>query len=77
MYPIGILPSWAQKAVSFNPLVQVMQDARRLIFVGNSQVGDIVTTAESRWFPIGVAVGVLAVGIWLYLRESPRFPEVA
>jgi ABC-2 type transport system permease protein len=77
MYPIGILPGWAQKVVSFNPLVQVIQDARRVIFTGYPSVDSIVTTSQSRVFPILIAFATLLVGIWLHRRESPRFAEVA
>src|SRR6266508_5076173 len=31
MYPITILPDWAQRLVQFNPFVQVMQDVRSLL----------------------------------------------
>ena len=41
MYPIELLPLWAQRVVFLNPLVQVMQDARALL------VGGDVTTAAS------------------------------
>ena len=77
MYPMSILPFWAQKLVSCDPLVQVVQDARRLIFNGNVPVTAILTTAEPRVIPVAVAFGMLCSGLWLHTRESGRFPEVA
>jgi ABC-2 type transport system permease protein len=76
MYPMSIMPGWAQKLVSLNPLVQVIQDTRRVILAGLPEVS-IVTTAVSRVVPITIAFATLAVGVWLHARESPRFAEVA
>ena len=77
LYPIRILPSYARKIVSFNPLVQVIQDLRRLILAGDPRTAGIAVTFESRLFPIAVTVCLLAVGFWLHYREAPRFPELA
>jgi len=77
MYPMSILPLWAQKLVSCDPLVQVVQDSRRLIFRGDTPVTTILTTAEPRVIPLAVAFGTLCIGIWLHSYESGRFPEVA
>jgi ABC-2 type transport system permease protein len=76
MYPMRILPGRLQKVVSANPLVQVIQDSRRLIMTeGNA--GHLVFIAVPRVVPIGVAFATLAFGLWIYRRESPRFPELA
>jgi ABC-2 type transport system permease protein len=77
MYPIRILPGWAQKVVSVNPLVQVVQDVRRLVLAGDPAARAAVSTSESRIFPILITVALLALGIWLHHRESPRFAEIA
>jgi ABC-2 type transport system permease protein len=77
MYPIGILPSYAQKIVSFNPFVQVMQDIRRLILAGDPRTAVVAKTFESRLYPIAITVCLLAVGLWLHRREAPRFSEIA
>jgi ABC-2 type transport system permease protein len=76
-YPIGILPGWAQHAVSFNPLVQVMQDMRRLILGAEAQIDAFVPVLEPRLYPILIAFGTLALGVILHRGESPKFPEVA
>jgi ABC-2 type transport system permease protein len=77
MYPIGILPMYARKIVSFNPLVQVTQDIRRLILAGAPHAAAISRTYESRVFPILITVCLLGLGLWLHHREAPRFPEIA
>lgn len=76
-YPIGILPGWAQHTVSFNPLVQVMQDGRRLILGAEGRIAQFLPTLEPRLYPVAVALATLALGIVLHWRESPRFAEVA
>jgi ABC-2 type transport system permease protein len=75
-YPIGILPELGQKIVSLNPLVQVMQDARRLILGGETEIDRFIPLLQPRAYAIAVALGTLGVGIWLHWRESPRFAEV-
>jgi ABC-2 type transport system permease protein len=77
MYPIGILPAYAQKIVSFDPLVQVTQDIRRLILAGAPHAAEISRTFESRVFPIVITICLLGLGLWLHHREAPRFPEIA
>ena len=77
MYPMSIMPSWAQRIVSLTPLVQVIQDARRIVFTNAPDVAAIVTTAEGRLVPIVLSFLTLVCGIWLQRRESPRFAEVA
>lgn len=77
MYPMGILPTWAQKAASCDPLVQVIQDARRLILGVDPRQAEYLALAVPRAIPLAVTVVVAALGVWLHRRESPRFAEVA
>jgi ABC-2 type transport system permease protein len=78
MYPITILPSWAQKAAYMNPLVQVMQDIRA-VMLGTRQANETAASALAgyggRAIPIGIALATLLVGLLLFRRESPRFAE--
>jgi len=77
MYPLRILPGWARHVVSFDPLVQVTQDARLVVLGGDPAARPVLTIVESRLWGIAIALLVLALGIWLHRRESPRFPELA
>ena len=77
MYPISILPEWAQRVSGLNPFVQVMQDVRSVL------LGSVATAAgdgaplDPRALPIAIALATLAVGILVHRREAPRFPEYA
>jgi ABC-2 type transport system permease protein len=78
MYPITILPLWAQKVVMMNPLVQVMQDVRDIVLgAPTSSVADVFGSGAFRLIPIAIALASLVVGLWLYRREAPRFAEEA
>jgi ABC-2 type transport system permease protein len=77
MYPITILPGWAQKIVVPNPLVQVMQDARDIVLGEPSSVSDVLGSPLLRVIPIAITIAALALGLWLYRREAPRFAEEA
>lgn len=77
MYPIGVLPSWFRGLVGFNPLVQVVQDARRALFVGDPRALSKIVLPHSSFYGVAVVFVLLAVGLILHRRESPRFAELA
>jgi ABC-2 type transport system permease protein len=78
MYPITILPEWAQKVAYLNPFVQVLQDMRAVI-IGTTHPNETITgvfgSPAARLLPIGIAVGLLIGGLAIFRRESPRFAE--
>jgi ABC-2 type transport system permease protein len=79
MYPITILPHWAQVVEYCNPLVQVMQDLRAVV-VGTTSNGETVSSvvwgSGGRLIPIGVTLGVLVLGVVLFQRDAPRLAEL-
>lgn len=78
IYPITILPEWAQKVAYLNPLVQVMQDVRVLMLetpAPTDRVSGVLAGAGGRLVPVAVTLVLLAVGIAVFRRDSPRFPE--
>jgi len=77
MYPLRILPDWAQKVVALSPLVQVVQDARAHILGGDPRAASYTAIAEPHVFPILIAFAALGLGLMLHRHESPRFPEIA
>lgn len=77
MYPIGILPAWAERVAVLNPFVQVIEDVRALVLGVPSTVNGILGGAERRVVPLSIALGSFLFALWLYRRESPRFAELA
>jgi ABC-2 type transport system permease protein len=76
MYPITILPSWAEKVVMINPFVQVMQDVRDIVMGEPSSVSDVLGTG-GRLIPLAITAAALVLGLVLHRREAPRFAEEA
>jgi ABC-2 type transport system permease protein len=77
MYPVSILPTWAQQVISLNPLVQVIQDARSLVLGPDAQTQEVLGDYGGHLAPFAVLAAVVATGIWFQRRESPRFAELA
>jgi ABC-2 type transport system permease protein len=79
-YPIGILPSWAQKVAFLNPLVQIIQDVRHAILGGPSGPNDVTAAtvyagAGGRLIPILIALLVFLGGLAFFRREGRYFAE--
>jgi ABC-2 type transport system permease protein len=77
MYPIRILPHAAQTVVGFNPLVQVIQNTRRLLMDNDPRTLAQTYIPHSPVWTVAISVVLLALGMWLHRREAPRFPELA
>jgi ABC-2 type transport system permease protein len=77
MYPITILPLWAERLAELNPFVQVMQDVRLVLLGDDASQAGVTSRVDTRLIPIAIAAGVLAAGLALHRRESPRFAERA
>ena len=75
MYPITILPLWAQRLVELNPFVQVLDDVRSIL-LGSTTAGAEATLAN-QLLPMAIAGGLIATALLLYRREAPRFAERA
>jgi ABC-2 type transport system permease protein len=75
IYPVGFLPPWFKPFVFLNPFVQAMQDVRA-VFLGPSVVtADDILGDFGRLAPLGVALLVLALGVWFFKREEGWFAE--
>jgi ABC-2 type transport system permease protein len=80
IYPVGYLPEWARRIAFLNPFTQVMQDIRALILYPDIRpnkitAADAFGTSLGRLIPIGIAFGVLALGLYLFKRDEPWFAE--
>jgi ABC-2 type transport system permease protein len=77
MYPITILPHWAQRLTELDPFVQVMQDVRLVLLGSDAVEAGVTARVETRLLPLAVSILFLAAGLALHRRESPRFAERA
>jgi ABC-2 type transport system permease protein len=77
MYPITILPGWAQRLVELNPFVQVLQDVRTVLLGSDPATGGVPPRVDTRLIPIAIAFGLLAAGLLVHRRSAHRFAELA
>jgi len=76
-YPVGILPSWAQKVAFLNPFVQVMQDIRHVLLGGASgpydvSAGNVYAGYGGRLVPI-VIVALIVLAAFVFFRREGRY----
>ena len=77
MYPITVLPHWAQRLAELNPFVQTMQDIRSIVLGSDALAAGATPEFVSRLYPIAIAAVLLAVSLLVHRRASPRFAEFA
>jgi ABC-2 type transport system permease protein len=75
MYPITILPDWAERLVMLNPFVQVLQDVRRIVLGSHESLGTLPTSVWSHVATVVLTVVTLLVGLWVYRHDAPTFAE--
>jgi ABC-2 type transport system permease protein len=78
-FPIGIIPTWAQRIAFLNPFLQIMQDARHAV-VGPTGPNDLTVAnvyggAVGRLIPFAIIAVVLIGGLAYFRRESRYFAE--
>jgi len=77
MYPVSILPIWARHIIVFNPFVQILQDARRIVLGPDSQTVRLIGHHGNHLIPGAVIVVLLVCSAWLYRTQAPKFAELA
>ncbi|MBA2384716.1 MAG: ABC transporter permease [Actinobacteria bacterium] len=78
IYPIGFLPPWARDLGFLSPFTQILQDARSLVLYADLPANRITADdafRTGRLAPIGITIGILLLGLWLFRREEPWFAE--
>ena len=75
MYPITILPEWAERLAMLNPFVQVLQDVRRIILGSDEALGTLTSSAWMHVATIVLTFGTLLFGLWVYRHDAPSFAE--
>jgi len=76
LYAINAVPKDFQQLVMFNPLADILQQARRWIIDPTTQ-GAVHYVGGPLWalVPLGVFVGVCVLGVWVFDHEAPRIAE--
>jgi ABC-2 type transport system permease protein len=75
IYPVEFLPSWAQPAIFFNPLVQIMQDVRAVILDADIPTVTDELGAYGHAVPLGITGVLLVVALVLFRHEERSFAE--
>jgi ABC-2 type transport system permease protein len=77
IYPIQLLPAWAERAILVIPFAQVMQDIRALILydVDVVTVGDAFGTSAAYLVPLSVTLGLCVAGLTLFRRQESWVAE--
>jgi ABC-2 type transport system permease protein len=78
MYPISMLPEWAQRVAFLNPFVQIVQDVRYVMIGPDAPqriAADVLGGPAGHLLPITIAFGVLAIGLRVFRRNAPKFAE--
>jgi ABC-2 type transport system permease protein len=78
MYPVSLLPGWAEVAVFFNPFVQIVQDLRYVILGSDAPqwiAADKLGGAPGHLIPILLALATFLLGLAVFRRDAPMFAE--
>ena len=78
--PVGFLPPWFQPIVFLSPFVQIMQDLRGVLVYtlppsATISAADRLSGYGGRIDPVLIAFLTLAVGLYIFRRQSPWFAE--
>lgn len=79
VYPVGYLPTWAQKIAFLNPFTQVLQDIRSIIFYSDLPQNRITASdvfgPGGELIPIAIAFGVFGFALFYFKRQEPWIAE--
>lgn len=76
LYVVTDLPESLQQEAMANPLAMVFTEMRHaLIDPGAPSAADVAGGPLALLVPLGVIVGVVALGLWVFKRESPLMAE--
>jgi ABC-2 type transport system permease protein len=77
IFPLQLLPLWAQRVIVLNPFAQVMQDVRAIVLGGTQTVTvtDVLGGALGLLAPLAIAILLFVGGIVFFKREEHWFAE--
>lgn len=77
IFPLQLLPLWAQRAVIVNPFAQVMQDVRAIV-LGSEEtvtVTDVLGGALGMLAPLAITIALFVGGVVFFKRQEHWFAE--
>jgi ABC-2 type transport system permease protein len=79
IFPLQLLPLWAQRAAVVNPFAQVMQDARAIVLGGAQTVTatDVLGGTVGLLAPVAITIVLFVGGVVFFKREEHWFAEQA
>ena len=77
LYPIeSVKIEWAQELIMCNPLAAVVQQIRHSMFdPGAPSAADAIGGYPLLLIPIGITLGLLVIGFWVFNRAAPEVAE--
>ena len=76
IYPIAIIPQWAQMVLILNPVAQIIQDVRyALITQETMTIGTIYGTEWARLIPLAIVAALALISVSYFKKQSPHFAE--
>jgi len=76
LYSIEQVPGWAEKLIMCNPLSVVVQQIRHSVFdQGAPSAADAIGGPLLLLIPLGLTVGTLVLGFWVFNRTAPAVAE--
>jgi len=78
IYPLSIIThEIIQKIIILNPLAQIIQNARVITtYSGTTTINDLYGNRLFELIPIGLSIGVFALGYIYFQRQSKDFAEI-
>jgi ABC-2 type transport system permease protein len=75
-YAVQNIPDNLRKIVLLNPLAAIIEQMRHAIIGdGVPNAVDAVGSVGRLLIPVGIVIGVVALGFWVFNREAPRVAE--
>jgi ABC-2 type transport system permease protein len=75
LYPLELVPEKFQSIVALNPLAPILTQTR--IWVVHPDAPGVVETVGWPTFlgSVAIGVGIVIVGLWMFVRQAPRMAE--
>jgi ABC-2 type transport system permease protein len=76
IYVITAMPESIQQEAAANPIAAILTQIRHaLIDPGAPTAGEAIGGDVYLLIPLGIVVGLAALGLWVFMREAPRIAE--